>query len=440
MAFENLDSLLRCFADLGVERVLCKPLAENDNSKQQVYLGSGFETLNLLPYGDVSADPSGEVQTFKAPVAMSWIDSTGLSQPAPGAQLILYPSYPEVRLSGFLRGCPIAPSAGMKPVPKADRRFNNGPDGRLLFFGVRADKSVLAYLALAGSAVAEEFHVRHAQSPFVRQGVFLTVPLTATPDPRRELIDRLRHIHATGWIRGTRLDASGAPHPYFSPNGGGYTLEAQFGIVPNGRAAPDFQGWELKAFSGNRITLMTPEPDGGYYGDEGVEAFLRRYGRRVDEDTLYFTGVHRVNEPCTASGMRLVLRGFNPHTKKITDVAGGIELVDPRGNNAASWSFRALIRHWGRKHAFAAYVPYASRDATIREYHYLSPVLLGEGTDFALCLASMHAGTVVYDPAPKLTGLSESRTRTKARSQFRVSRAALASLYHRLESVPLDGQ
>jgi hypothetical protein len=33
---------------------------------------------------------------------------------------------------------------------------------------------------------------------------------------------------------------------------------------------PDFLGWEMKAYSGDRITLMTPELDGGMYGENGV--------------------------------------------------------------------------------------------------------------------------------------------------------------------------
>jgi hypothetical protein len=50
------------------------------------------------------------------------------------------------------------------------------------------------------------------------------------------------------------------------------------GISPNGRSEPDYLGWELKAYSGSRITLMTPEPNGGLYGEKGVAEFLRTYG------------------------------------------------------------------------------------------------------------------------------------------------------------------
>lgn len=439
MEFLSLDALMKCMGDLGAEQVLCKPLAENDNSKQQVYLGPGFSALNLLPHGSVTADAQPKEPNFKAAIDLHWIDAEGNAQKAPGSQLILYPNYPEVRLSGFLRGCRLAPNEAMRHVRKEQRRFNNGPDGRLLFFGIRPDGSVLTYLALPFSPVANEFQLRAASGAYKRTGVFYELPTHPADDAKRELIDRLRELHRAEWLGGVRLNRHGVAMPYNARNGGGYTLEAQFQIVPNGQAEPDYRGWELKAFSGNRITLMTPEPDGGYYGANGVEAFLRQYGRQINPDTLYFTGIHRIGRKCPGSSLTLVLRGFDTTSGKITDVSGGIELIDSAGTATAAWSFEALMSHWGRKHAFAAYVPFMKRETPDggREYWYQSPALFGEGTDFAMCLAAMNAGNVVYDPGSKLTGLTGQRTRVKARSQFRVAKNALPSLYSQFYPVPL---
>ena len=50
-------------------------------------------------------------------------------------------------------------------------------------------------------------------------------------------------------------------------------------------------GWEMKAYSGDWITLMTPEPD----GERGVKVFVREYGKPTGDDTLYFTGTHRAD-------------------------------------------------------------------------------------------------------------------------------------------------
>src|SRR5258707_14562892 len=107
--------IFRAFSELGCTSVLCKPLAENDNSKNQVYLGPGFTALNMLPHGDVVPDKSSKEPNFKSSLEFAWIDEDLKLSRAPGAQLILYPDYPEVRLSGFLRGSETAPSALMRP-------------------------------------------------------------------------------------------------------------------------------------------------------------------------------------------------------------------------------------------------------------------------------------------------------------------------------------
>jgi hypothetical protein len=60
MAFESLDELLRCFRDHGATRVVAKQLAENDNSKQQIYLGGSFEVLQLLPQASIKTESGAE--------------------------------------------------------------------------------------------------------------------------------------------------------------------------------------------------------------------------------------------------------------------------------------------------------------------------------------------------------------------------------------------
>lgn len=76
----------------------------------------------------------------------------------------------------------------------------------------------------------------------------------------------------------------------------------------------------MKAYSGGRITLMTPEPDGGMYGDAGVKAFVREFGTPTGDDTLYFTGTHRADCRNEKTGLTLAVRGFNPTRNVIEDV------------------------------------------------------------------------------------------------------------------------
>ncbi len=218
------------------------------------------------------------------------------------------------------------------------------------------------------------------------------MPLRGIGDSRTLLLERLEEIVRGGWHRSCRLDRNGQIMEYAARNGGGYTLEALLGIIPNSNSEPDFMGWEMKAFSGNRITLMTPEPDGGYCGDRKVEAFVRKYGHGTGDDTLYFTGTHRVGEQNRTTSMTMRLDGFDVTKGKIVNPSGGIVLVGADGEDAAVWSFSHLLLHWSRKHAQAAYLGYEmEKEPGFPRYRYLSPAWLGKGQDFAIFLQVMHA-------------------------------------------------
>lgn len=416
----------------GAERFYSKRLAPNDNSKNQVYLGSGFVALNVLPHGDVFTDVTvraGSVRgREKAPLQLLWVDAEGLA-PAPGAQLVLYPRYPEVRMSGFLDGCDRAPEI------MATRE-----QGRVLFLGVCEDGRILAFAATAGHPAIVELD---AAEPLDKVGVFLDLtPLRAgVTDARAALIKALTAIHAKGWIGSQKIGRAGVPEPYAAPNGGGYTLEAELGISPNGYAAPDFLGWEVKQYAvrdfvgylpENPVTLMTPEPTGGVYRDQGVPAFLARFGY-VDKlgrpDRINFGGIYRAGMPFHhTTGLTLTIEGFEPSTGALTDLTGRILLVNAAGDVAASWALRDLMAHWNRKHAKAAYVPSLSRRPP-PEYRYAKRWLLCEATDFLLFLAAVAAGRVYYDPAVKMLGSSSGKPEVKRRSQFRIAHSDLGGLY-----------
>lgn len=427
--FSSLDSLMKRFAALGATSVFCKPLAENDNSKQQIYLGSSLEVVQMFPFREVEAEKRGKDSTYKAKLDFYWIGED-FSEHAKGAQLILYPQYPEVRLSGFLRGCSHAPNEHLRPIPKESRLFNNGPDGRILFFGTTNNGETFAYLACAGSTLAKEFLRNNVQGVYRQDSVFFVLPILGQ-DSRTILLGKLSEIREGGWQPSIRLNKAGVVVPYKARNGGGYTLEALLGIKPNGRSEPDFMGWEIKAYSGNRVTLMTPEPDGGMYGNHGVKAFIRKYGSPSGNDTLYFTGTHRVNNRNPKTGLTLAVRGFNPSRKVIEDVGGAVELLTDTGHCAAAWSFSNLMVSWNKKHAQAAYVPYESEKVAAPAYRYLSPALLGEGTDFNRYLSAMHTGLVIFDPGSKVMNASTAKSSVKARSQFRMSVQHLSELYQR---------
>jgi hypothetical protein len=231
-------------------------------------------------------------------------------------------------------------------------------------------------------------------------------------------------------------------------NAGGLTLEAVLGVAANSDAEPDYLGTELKSLmvkdfcrlpGSKAVTVMTPNPQGGYFATAGLEAFVRRYGypdQGGEEDRLNFGGVFRVGERSNRTGLTLTLEGFEPSDNsiggKITDLSGGaIRLVDDDGRVAAAWPFPKLLSHWERKHASAAYVPAQRRKdpSGALEFRYSDRVWLGTGTDFIRFLACVASGVVYQDPAHSLKAESSAHPKTHSRSQFRIHWKDLAALY-----------
>jgi hypothetical protein len=438
---DSLNKLLDMMQALGAVRFYAKRLAANDNSKNQIYLGGGFGALNILPHAPVTSDETviaGSVRRRdKADMRFFWVDETGPS-PAPDAQLILYPKYPEVRMSGFLRGAEHAP---------ADLMRSRGL-GRVLFLGICGDGRILGYAAGSDHPVVAGLD----NAGFVEQaGVFLDLtPLRAGIGNSREaLIAALTAIHNKGWIPSQKIGRSGFPEPYSALNGGGYTLEAELGISPNGYSEPDFLGWEVKQYGvsdftnyrpKSPVTLMTPEPTGGIYRD-GVEGFLREFGyadKNGREDRINFGGIYRVGGDFHAdTGLALQITGFDAAECKINDLDGALVLLDVRDRIAASWGLRGLIDHWNRKHAKAVYVPSLSRKLP-PQYQYGSIIQLCEETDFLLFLTAVSRGAVYYDPAIKMESASTARPAVKRRSQFRVAHPVVGKLYRRDATIALN--
>ena len=419
----------------GVQRLYAKVLSPNDNSKNQVYFGQDFSSINILPVSEIEAPPETGKPQFKAKVSFSWLSEDGALSRAPGAQLILYPQYPEVRFSGFLAGCEHAPRDLM----------TSRDEGRVLFLGVTTNRTMIGYVAARTSTTAREFADTRLSSTI---GVFRQLELDTDPDHRELLLAILARLHRKGWVDSRLLRRDGCSQPYDAPNGGGYTLEAEFGLTPNSLPKPDFHGWELKqhgvcSFSNldsGVVTLMTPEPNGGYYREKGLEQFVRKYGypdTRGRPDRRNFGGVHRYGCRADLTGLTLTLIGYNTDTHKIESSNGGLALTDGQGEHAAIWSYSCLLGLWKNKHARAAYVPSITRRSPRLQYMYGPTVRLGIGTEFLLFLRAVAEGAVYYDPGIKLEMASSARPRPKQRSQFRMKSRQLQMLYEKWEQVNL---
>jgi hypothetical protein len=423
----NLKNLKSLFADNGCNKIYIKILSPNDNSKNQVYFGGSFEILNILPISEIKTEEAGdwEKERFKATLNFSWISDEGNIYPAPNSQLILYPKYPEVRFSGFLAKCENPPSYLMT------QRLVE----RLLFFAVAKDGRILGYVAAPNSEIKQ----------IPEHGVFKVIELPEAKNNREKLLAELYRIHQLGWITSKRLDGQGNILPCISSNCGGYTLEAELGITPNGYSEPDYLGWEVKQFGVTNfdrinsavITLMTPEPTHGIYKSEGAEIFIKKYGyadKTGRDDRMNFGGVHKTGIRHHLTNLEMQLIGFDTESGKIRSSNGRIALIDSQDNEAASWSFSSMLLHWNRKHNQACYVPSLSEKLGERKYKYGNNIILGTGTDFQLFLQQMALGNIYYDPGIKMENVS-TKPKIKKRSQFRIKSQHLSSLYKVSETV-----
>ncbi len=185
-----------------------------------------------------------------------------------------------------------------------------------------------------------------------------------------------------------------------------------------------------RVYSGSAVTLMTPEPQGGLYKEVGAEEFVRRYGYpdKSIGDRMNFSGIHRVGERHSKTGLTLKIDGYDLDKNKITNVNGAIILVADDDTVAAAWLFNDIISHWSRKHAHAVYVPSNKRAEPSLQYSYGYIVLIGEKTDPLYLLRALANQTVYYDPGIHLDNISSNPT-TKRRSQFRIHPKNIDALY-----------
>lgn len=436
----SLATAISMLQDNGATEILYKVLPKNANSKNQVYMGGTDPSqFAKIPSGEMSAHVSSseksgkQVAVLQAQLEFYWLGRYGEVNLAPEAKLIYYPQYPEVRFSGFLKGCKSPPS-----MLWAKNQRGQEP-GRVLLLGVGNAKKIVAITLPPESPAAKQIR---ATEPHESYGVFGVLPIVARQDENgfSELMRKLCGIHRREWVPSTRLDSTGNLVPCNASNCNGNTLESLLGIRSNGYSLPDFRGWEVKARQvpnldkpgASTVTLFTPEPTSGIYAKFGVAEFVRRFGYpdlKGRDDRLNFGGIYRVNQPAHhRTGLRMVLDGFNSETQKFS-ATGAVQLLDRAGNIASSWPFAKLMDHWKIKHAHAAFIPSQHRLSPAREYRYGRKILLGEGAEFALILKAMHEGRVYYDPGIKLEEVASGKPKHKKRSQFRVASKDLPSLY-----------
>jgi hypothetical protein len=434
----GLAAVFSMFRGHGVTEALYKVLPSNANSKNQVYLASDLSQLGKIPSGAVTlhestSEKSGvQEAVFRAPLNFYWLGQNGQAHVAPGAKLIFYPQYPEVRFSGFLRGCKFAPSSLWVKEKRGEE------SDRILVLGLGNGDKVFGITLPPEAPAANE--IRAGNHDAYGALNILPMPGHSEGGGYLELMQQLCSIHRRGWVSSTRLAPSGQLVPCNASNCNGNTLESLLGIKSNGYSLPDFHGWEVKARQvanadapgASVVTLFTPEPTAGEYVDSGVEKFIRHYGysdTRGREDRLNIGGIYRAGAAAhKRTNLRLVLDGYTAESGHYAST-GAIQLLDSKDKVAAAWSFVKLLDHWKTKHAHAAFVPSQAMNAGERQYRFGRGIMLGEGAEFRLFLNAVHQGAVYYDPGIKLEGVSTTRPKAKKRSQFRVGSGDIPSLY-----------
>ena len=189
--------------------------------------------------------------------------------------------------------------------------------------------------------------------------------------------------------------------------------------------------------SSKAITMMTPEPDGGFLQNADVEAFIRKFGyadKNNKPDRMNFGGRHVVGVRCPPTGLTMQLVGFDTATGKITDANGEITLVSDADEVAASWSFKKILEHWSHKHAKAVYVPSRRQTEPQWQYAYGTRCVWRRARIRYGCSGRLHPARCITIPASSWRMLPR-KTKHKKRSQFRVASKNITALYETVETV-----
>lgn len=448
----DIEQVRDLFRTRGVELVYVKKLSpKQDNDKNQIYFGRGIDAVSALIPATYAlrgkskskakkhSDQKKAVMEGRFPYF--WMDRDGATYLAPETKLIEYFQYPEVRLSGFIKGG--------KWAPRAVRRASQKEFGRRIFlFGITPDDEVVGMLL---TALEDPLVGAWPELPdFSGSSLLQTIVTSRAVDPKASAVDllvaELRSIASLGWMRGRQLRKDGSVVDFFANQTGGYTLEALLGVPSNSDKLPDKHGHEIKAYNGGRVSLMTPSPDGGIQQTIGFQAFIRSYGWPAkSKAAVVFNGQHKVGKLCRSTNAELAVIGYDPAAKEISDpVAFRVALVNPAGDVLATWSLSHLASSWSQKHAAAAYVLYTSRKSdqggiAIRELQYGPFAWVTAGTNVMRLIDGIAQGVVYFDPAHEITSVQ-----TKNRPQWRISASnrsmekTLSILYAKVEKISLE--
>ncbi|MFS2018211.1 MvaI/BcnI family restriction endonuclease [Massilia sp. CT11-108] len=452
--FQNIEELNGLLASIGAERALLKVLPKNANDKNQIYIAADFGVL--FDDFDLTLSERGESTSLtkdrsapgkRIPEAVfndfAWLRCDGTLVPAKRVKAIIYTQYPEARLSG------LQAADGSMPVSLSVAYTKQYGDAKRVLVLARLPLGRCVGIVCVGLTPA--FAASVAALPGMPRASACK-RLQLNTGSRYMLEMKLAGVLGRR-LRGCRLDAYGQTLPFSGTQVCGYTLEHALGIIPNSNKDGDLYGIELKTHTQLKVTLFTPEPDGGLYAAD-FSAFMKTYGYRDADGDYRVTGIHRANEQCGKSGLTLRIRELHPgpdgsiqvfpydRTTPLTPKLDRIDvaLVAADGAVAASWSLQRLMNCWGAKHNEVVYIPATkvsnSNTAECAEgyEHHVTfgrTVMWCRDTTTERLLQAIEDGVIYLDPAPKLHATDASKN--KRRAQWRVNDITKAA--HALYSV-----
>jgi hypothetical protein len=474
---DNLAAIIKQLSELKASKAFLKILPKNANDKNQIYWASSFSSLynnfglTLAERGSsTSLTKSSSKPGMNIPEAVfndfSWVKSDGSLIKAKNVKAIIYPQYPEARLSGFQTIENTIPQSLSIAYTK-----ENPNKKRLLVLGCLPGGACVAliFIDLSETLIEEIATLPGLDGSKVCKLLQLNFDFSAS------LFQQLSKIVSRP-MKGCRLDGFGQTLPFTGTQVCGYTLEHALDIAPNSDKDGDLYGIELKTHTKVKVTLFTPEPDFGLYA-ESFNDFMLQYGNDKGTSGEYrLTGLHRANERCNSSGLTLKVReyriakkdgsdtskpdwvrdargdkqsfAYNPATS-LTSKMDAVEvvLIDDKGFIAAGWSLERLMNNWGVKHNEVVYLsakkidnpnPDEARAGFAYQVSFAPVVLWCRETSAEHLLQAIGSGVIFLDPAPKYVPSDPSKN--KRRAQWRVNdiTKAIYTLYKHVETRDLS--
>ncbi len=452
-AVYELKALL---SSIGADVAFLKVLPKNANDKNQIYVASDFGVIFDL--FDVTLSERGESTSEtkdrsapgkRIPEAVFndfvWLKRDRSELKARRLKAIIYTQYPEARLSG------LQAIDGSMPPSLSVNFTKLYPDVKRLLVLARLPRGKCVGFVCVD--LTKDFEAELKKLPGFERAPACK-RLVIEQNRSADLEARLAMVVGQQ-LRGCRLDAFGQTLPFSGTQVCGYTLEHALGIVPNSNKDGDLFGIELKTHTKPKVTLFTPEPDGGMYAED-FSRFMKTYGYKDANDDYRVTGLHRANEICSKSGLTLQVREcrldangelctypYNPATP-LTPKLDSIDvaLLDHDGKVAASWSLERLMNCWGAKHNEVVYLTASKTTNPNTIEHgqgYEHIIMFGEkvmwcrDTTAERLLNAINDGVIYLDPAPKLHATDPGKN--KRRAQWRVNDISKAAhtLYDHVE-------